>query len=87
MATKLNFCFKSLQFFENLLVRNNKPRATKFCMYLNLMGLYQVSLNNSLSVKFDPIPGATSFSWDYIGKTLEISLYLAIRPRLTKFCM
>ena len=38
-------------------------------------------------VKFDPTPGVTSFTWDYVGKTLEVSLYLAIRPRLTKFCM
>ena len=50
------------------------------------MGLYQVSSNNSPGVKFDPTPGVTSFTWDYIGKTLEVSLYLAIRPRLTKFC-
>ena len=49
------------------------------------MGLYQVSSNNSPGVKFDPTPGVTSFTWDYIGKTLEVSLYLAIRPRLTKF--
>ena len=41
------------------------------------MGLYQVSSNNSPGVKFDPTPGVTSFTWDYIGKTLEISLYLA----------
>ena len=40
------------------------------------MVLYQVSSNNSRRVKFDPIPGVTSFIWDYIGKTLEISLYL-----------
>ena len=63
------------------------------------MDLYQVSSNKSPGVKFDPTPaaggggggggggeGVTSFTWDYIGKTLEISLYLAIRPRLTKFC-
>ena len=51
------------------------------------MGLYQVSSNNSPGVKFDPTPGVTSFTWDYIGKTLEVSLYLAVRPRLTKFCI
>ena len=31
--------------------------------------------------------GVTSFTWAYLKKALEISLYLAIRPRLTKFCM
>ena len=41
------------------------------------MGLYQVSSNNSPGVKFDPTLGVTSFTWDYIEKTLEISLYLA----------
>ena len=51
------------------------------------MGFYQVSSNNSPGVKFDPIPGVTSFTWDYIGKTLEISLYLVILPKLTKFCL
>ena len=59
------------------------------------MGPYQVSSNYSPGVKFDPTPwvkfdptpGVTSFTWDYIGKILEISLYVAIRPRVTKFCM
>ena len=83
MATKLIF-FKSLKVFLSGTIR---PRATKFGMYLCLMGLYQVSSNNSPGVNFYPAPGVTSFTWDYIGKTLEVSLYLAIRPRLTKFCM
>ena len=34
-----------------------------------------------------PGVGFTSFTWAYVGKTLEISLYLAIRPRATEFCM
>ena len=51
------------------------------------MGPYQVSSNYSPGVKFDPTPGVTSFTWDYIWKILEISLYVAIRPRVTKFCM
>ena len=38
------------------------PRATKFGMYLYLMGLYQVSSNYSPGVKFDPTPGVTSFT-------------------------
>ena len=38
-------------------------------------------------VKFDATLGLSSLTWVYIGKTLEISMYLAIRPRLTKFCM
>ena len=29
---------------------------------------------NSPRVKFDPTSGVTSFTWDYIGKTLEVSL-------------
>ena len=49
------------------------------------MGLYQVSSNYSHGVKFDPDPGVTSFTWDCKGKSLEISLYVAIRPRVTKF--
>ena len=30
------------------------PRATKFGIYLHLVGLYQVSSNYSTGVKFDP---------------------------------
>ena len=51
------------------------------------MGPYQVSSNYSPGVKFDPTLGVTSFTLAYIGKILEISLYLALRPRDTKFCM
>ena len=51
------------------------------------MGLYQVSLNYSPGVKFDPTSGVASFTWDFIGKILENSLYVATRPRVTKFCM
>ena len=50
------------------------------------MGLYQVSSNNSPGVKCDPTQGVTSFTWTYKGKILEISLYLAIKPKATKFC-
>ena len=42
----------------------------------------QISSNNSPGVKFDPTPGVTSFTKDYIGKTLEIALFLAIWPSL-----
>ena len=42
------------------------------------MGPYQVSSNYSPGVKFDPTPGVTSFTWDYIGKILEISLYVIL---------
>ena len=81
MATKhfLLFFLKSLKI---LLSETIKPRATKFGMWLYLMGLYQVSSNNSPGVN----SGVTSFTWDFIGKTLEISLYLAIRHRPTEFC-
>ena len=48
---------------------------------------YFSSRPNSPGVKFAPTAGFTSFTWDCIGKNLEISMYLAIRPRLTKFCM
>ena len=53
------------------------------------MGPYQVSSNYSPGVKFDPTQGVTSFTWDYIGKFLEISLYLAVKPRVraTEFGM
>ena len=64
-----------------------RVRATKFGMWLYLMDSYQVSSNYSPGVKFDPTPGVTSFTWEYIGKILEISLYVAIRPRVTKICM
>ena len=73
--------------FENLLVRTISLGATKFGMKLNQMGLYQVSSNYSHGVKFEPNLGVTSYTWAYLGKTLEICLYLAIRHRLTKFCM
>ena len=42
---------------------------------------------NSPGVKFGTALGVTTFTWNYIGKALEISLYLAIRPRLAKFCL
>ena len=45
------------------------------------MGLYQVSSNNSPGVKFDPTPGVTSFTWDYIEKTLEIAKSPCILPQ------
>ena len=53
------------------------------------MGPYQVSSNYNPGVKFDPTQGVISFTWDYIGKILEISLHVAIRPRVraTKFGM
>ena len=55
------------------------------CLLPYLMSLYQDGPKNSPGVKFGPALGVTSFTWNYIGKTLEISLYLAIRPRLAKF--
>ena len=64
-----------------------RPRDTKFCMWPYLVGLYQMCPNYNPGVKFDPALGVTTFTWAYIGKTLEIFLYLALRPRLTKFCM
>ena len=76
MATKL----KKNEIFENLPVRNHKAYATRFGIWLYLMGLYQVS-PNSPGVKFDPTPGVTSLTWDYIGKPLEFFLYVAMRPR------
>ena len=51
------------------------------------MSLYQESAKNSPGVKFGPALGVTTFTWNYVEKTLNISLYLAIRPRLAKFCM
>ena len=78
---------KNLKTLKIFLSETIRVRATKFGMYLHLMGLYQVSSNYSLGVKFDPTPGVASFTWDYLRKILEISLYVAIRPRVTKFCM
>ena len=34
------------------------------------------------AIKFYLTLGVTSFTWDYIGKTLEFSLYVAMRPRV-----
>ena len=62
-------------------------RLTELCMLLYLVSLNGECPNYSPGVKFGPTPGFTSFTWAYIGKTLEISMYQAIRPRLTKFCM
>ena len=78
---------KNLKTLKIFLSETIRVRATKFGMKLYLMGLYQVSSNYSPGVKFDPTPGVTSFTWDYTGKILENSLYVAIRPRVTKFCM
>ena len=64
-----------------------RHRVTKFCMWLYLVGFYQECPNNSPGVKFGPSPGVAIFTWAYIVKTLEIFLYLAMRPRVTKFCM
>ena len=55
-----------------------KPRATKFCMKPYPVDLYQECPNYSPGVKFGPTPGVRSFTWTYKGKTLEISLYLAM---------
>ena len=43
--------------------------------------------NYSPGVKLGPTPGATSFTWTYKGKPLEISLYLAIKPRATNVAL
>ena len=83
-GNKTEKILKTLKIFLSETIR---VRATKFGMQLYLMGPYQVFSNYSPRVKFDPTPGVTSFTWDYIGKILEISLYVALRPRNTKFCM
>ena len=72
MAAKLKK-IKSLKIFLSETLR---LRATKFGTQLYLMGLYQVSSDYCPGVKFVPTPGVTSFTWDYIGKTLEFSLYV-----------
>ena len=85
MATKL----KKNENFENLLVRNHKGYIYQI-WYVTLPKCpHEVSSDFSPRVKFDPTPGVTSFTWDYIGKILEISIYVAIRPRVraTKFGM
>ena len=51
------------------------------------MDLYQFSSNCSPGVKFDPNTGVTSFTWDYVGKTLEFPLYVVMRPWVTKCYM
>ena len=80
----LAYIGKTLEFSVYLVIR---PRLTKFCMQLRLVDLYQECPNYSPGVKFGPTPGVSSFTLAYIGEILEISLYLAIKPRDTKFCM
>ena len=46
-----------------------RPRATKFCMWLYLVGFYQECPNDSPVVEIGPIPGVTNFTWAYIEKT------------------
>ena len=75
---------KTLEISVYLAIR---PRLTKVCMQLHPVDLYQECQNYSAGVKFGPAPGVTSFTLAYIGKILEISQNLAIRPRDTKFCM
>ena len=55
-------------------------------MWLYLVFLYQVSSIIDLGSNLGG-GGGTSFTWDYIGKTLELSLYVAVRPRVTKYRM
>ena len=62
-------------------------RVTIYSKLLYLVGLDQECPNYSPWVKVDLIPGVTSFTWANIGKTVEISQYLAIRQIATKFCM
>ena len=50
MATKLNKKLKSLKILSEFI----RHRATKFGIYLYLVGLNQVSSNYSTGVKFDP---------------------------------
>ena len=64
-----------------------RPRVTKYCMLPYVVGLYRECLNYSPGVKFGPDPGVTTFRMANIEKNLEISLYLAVRPKLTKFCI
>ena len=73
--------------FRNLPVPSHKAQA-----YQTLHGALSSEPlprvpKNSPGVKFGPPLGITNFTWNYIGKTLEISLYLAIRPGLANFCM
>ena len=82
MATKHKKKKKNLKSLKIFLSETIRLRATKFGMYLYPMGLYQVFSNYSPGVKFDPTQGVTSFTWDYIGESLEFSLCVAMRPRL-----
>ena len=45
----------------------------KFLKWALIESTDQVSSNYSRGNKFDATQGVTSFTWDYIGKTLEIS--------------
>ena len=84
VLNKVLYCIVTLEISLYLAIR---PRLTKFSMYPYLVGLYQECPNYGPGVKFCSVLGVTSFTWAYIGKTLEISLYLAMKPRATKICV
>ena len=49
--------------------------------------MYQECPSDGSWGKFDPTLEVASVTWAYVGKTLEIFLYLAIRPWAAKFYM
>ena len=63
-----------------------KPRVTKYVCSFNWWASTKsaqiIALGSNLV-----LPWGSSFIWTYKGKTLEISLYLAIKLRATKFYM
>ena len=64
-----------------------RPRATKFGIENHLMAFYKDCSKFGPGVKIGPAPGVTSFTKDYIVKTLRIFLSKSIRPRTTIFGM
>ena len=76
--------------------KNLIPSKTLVAMATKLKRIWHLALpNGSLSnffklypgVKFDPHPGGSQVYMELYVETLEFSLYVAMRPRVTKFCM
>ena len=80
MATKLKKILKT----ENLLTKNHKAYSYQIWhVALRNGSLEIIALGSNLTPRWE----VTSFTWDYIWKILEFSLYVAMRSRFIKYCM
>ena len=70
---------------EIFLYLPTRPRATKFCMWLYLLGLYQEYPNCSLRVKIGTALGHKFYKPLYRESLRNFPVYLVIKSRGTKF--